>query len=98
MFKNLLCIYTKLIVLSLLEIDTLKSTMHIFMVSTCSLKTYVIRLHNLILNEHFLHLKRSQVFFLIVKKNLNTNKLKKPFKNSDIFKSKFNKYFIHKKG
>ena len=48
MFVNLLCIYRKLIILSLFKIDTLNFTMCILTIFTCSLKAYVIRLHNLI--------------------------------------------------
>ena len=43
-----LCIYEKNIVLSLFKIDTLNFTMYILTILTWSLKTYVIRLHNLI--------------------------------------------------
>ena len=31
-------------------------------------------------SEHFLHRKRSQFFFIIVKRKLKTNRLQKPFK------------------
>ena len=44
----ILCIYEKNIVLSLFKIDTLNFTMYILTILTWSLKTYVIRLHNLI--------------------------------------------------
>ena len=44
----LLCIYEKNIVLSLFKIDTLNFTMYILTILTWSLKTYAIRLHNLI--------------------------------------------------
>ena len=43
---HILCIYEKNIVLSLFKIDTLNFT--ILTILTWSLKTYVIRLHNLI--------------------------------------------------
>ena len=56
------------------------------MILTCPLKTYVIRLHNLISMN------------IIVKRKPKTNKLKKPFKNSDFFKPNFNKHFLHNKG
>ena len=48
MFMYLLCIYKKLVILTLFKTDTLNFTMHILTILTCSLKTYVIRLHNLI--------------------------------------------------
>ena len=48
MFMYLLCIYKKLIILSLFNIDILNFPMHIFTNLTCPLKTYVIRLNNLI--------------------------------------------------
>ena len=35
---------------------------------------------------------------IIVKRKPKTNKLKKPFKNSDLFKPKFNKHFLHNEG
>ena len=44
----LLCIYKKPIILSLFKIDTINFIMYILMVLICTLKTYVIRLHNLI--------------------------------------------------
>ena len=44
----LLCIYEKIIVLSLYNIDTLNFTMYILTNLICPLETYVIRLHNLI--------------------------------------------------
>ena len=47
-FMYLLCIYKKNIILSLFKIDTLNFTMYILTILTCSLKTYVIRLYNLI--------------------------------------------------
>ena len=42
MFMYLLCIYKKIIVLSLFKIDTLNFTMYILTIWTCTLKTYVI--------------------------------------------------------
>ena len=42
------CIYQKSIIFSLFKIDTLNFTMYILTILTCPLKTYVIRLHNLI--------------------------------------------------
>ena len=47
-FMYLLCIYKTLIILSLFNIETLNFTMHILTNLTCPLKTYVMRLHNLI--------------------------------------------------
>ena len=44
----ILCIYQKTIILSLFKIDTLNFTMYILTILTCPLKTYVIRLHNLV--------------------------------------------------
>ena len=48
MFVYLLCIYKKTIFLSLFKIDTSNLAMYILMILTCPLKTYVIRLCNLI--------------------------------------------------
>ena len=98
----LLYIYKKPIILSLFKIDTLNFTMYILTILTCPLKTYVIRLRNLIsmnifftIKDHFMVLKK--VIFIIVKRKPKTNKLKKPFKNSDFFKSNFNEHFLHNK-
>ena len=44
----ILCIYQKSIILSVFIIDTLNLTMYILTILTCPLKTYVIRLYNLI--------------------------------------------------
>ena len=81
----LLCIYKKLIILSLLEIDTLNFTMYTLKILTCPLKIYVNRLHNLIsinvfftTKYHFMVLKK--IFFIIVKRKPKTNKLKKLLK------------------
>ena len=53
-----LCIYfvftKKTIILSLFKIDTLNFTMYILTILTYPLKTYVIRLHNLISMNNFL--------------------------------------------
>ena len=46
-FMYLLCIYKKLIILSVCIIDTLNFTMYILTNLRCPLKTYIIRLHNL---------------------------------------------------
>ena len=43
----LLCIYNRLTILSLFQINTLNFTMYILTIFTCPLKTYVGRLHNL---------------------------------------------------
>ena len=79
----LLCIHKKLIILSLFKIDTINFTMYILAILTCPLKTYVIRLRNLIsmnifftIKDHFMVLK---VIFIIVKRKPKTNKLKKTF-------------------
>ena len=53
MFMYLLYIYKKIIVLSLFKIDTLNFTMYILTIWTCTLKTYVIRSHNLSLINIF---------------------------------------------
>ena len=81
-FMYLLCIYKKTIILILFKTDTLKFTVYIVTILTCPLKTYVVRLHNLTLMNIFftIDLKRSQVFFIIIKR--------KP-------KSNFNKHFLH---
>ena len=44
----ILCIYEKNIVFSLFKIDSLNFTVYILTILTWSLKTYFIRLHNLI--------------------------------------------------
>ena len=54
MFMYLHCIYKKIIILSLFNIDTLNFTMYILTNLTCCLKTYVIRLQNLISMNIFL--------------------------------------------
>ena len=100
-----LCIYfifTKnLIILSLFKIDTLNFTMYILANLTCPLQTYV-RLHNLISINIFFTIKDHSFslafFFIIVKRKPKTNRLQKPFKNSDFFKSNFNEDFLHNKG
>ena len=85
MFMYLLCIYKK----PIFKIDTLNFTMYVLMVLTCLLKTYVIRLHDLI---------SVNIFYTIKDHSFpKTNKLKKPCKNSDFFKSNFNKHFFHYK-
>ena len=59
MFMYLLCIYEKQIILSLFKIDTLNFTitMHILMILTCPLKTYVVKLYNLISMNIFFAIK-----------------------------------------
>ena len=57
LFMYLLCIYKKRIILSLFKIDTLTFTMYILTILTCPLKTYVIRLHNLISMNIFYTIK-----------------------------------------
>ena len=47
-FMYLLCIYKTLIILSPFNTETLNFIMHILTNLTCPLKTYVMRLHNLI--------------------------------------------------
>ena len=56
-FMYLLCIYKKLIILSLFNVDTLNFTMYILMNLTFPLKTYIIRIHNLISMNIFLAIK-----------------------------------------
>ena len=75
LFIYFLCIYKKPIILSLFEIDTLNFTMHILTILICPLKTYVVRLHNLISMNIFFTLdhERSQVFFVIVKRKPISN-------------------------
>ena len=72
----ILCICQKAIILSLVKIDTLNFTMYILTILTCSLKTYVILLHNLISMNNFFT-ERSLLFFIIVKRQPKTNKLLK---------------------
>ena len=81
MFMHLLCIYKKPIILSLFKIDTLNFTMYILTILTCPLKTYVVRLHNLTSMNIFFTIdhKKSQVFFVLVKRkpkpvSMNINK------------------------
>ena len=59
MFMYLLCIYEKKVILSPFKIDTLNSTitMHILMILTSPLKTYVVRLYNLISMNIFFAIK-----------------------------------------
>ena len=54
--------------LSVFQIDILNFTMHILTILRCSLKTYVVRLHNLTSMNIFFTIdyKRSQVFFAIL--------------------------------
>ena len=76
-----LCIYfvfTKnAIILSIFEIDTFNFTIHILTILTCSLKTYVVRLHNLISMDIFFTIeKKNHRFydcscFMILKRNQN---------------------------
>ena len=65
----------KTITLGLFKIDTLNCTMYILMISTCSSKTYVIRLHNLISINIFFTAKNI-VFLYKCKEKAKTNKLK----------------------
>ena len=67
---HLFCIYKKLIILSLFKIDILNFTMYILTILTCSLKIYVVRLHNLTSMNIFFTTdhKISQAFFVIVKR------------------------------
>ena len=71
-FMYILCIYQKNIILSLFEIDTLNFTMYILTILTCPLKTYVIRLHNLI-SMNIFFTERLLFFFIIVKRQPKTN-------------------------
>ena len=57
MFMYLLFTYKKLIILNLFKIDTLNFPMYILTILTCPLKTYVIRLHNLISMNIFFTIK-----------------------------------------
>ena len=57
MFMHLICIYKRNIILSLFKTDTLNFTMYIFTILTCRLKTYVIRLCNLISMNIFFTIK-----------------------------------------
>ena len=58
-------------------------------------KTYLIRLRNLISINIFFTTK-NQFFFIIVKRKPKTNRLKKPFKNSDFKEHPIikNTYFV----
>ena len=57
MFMHLICIYKRNIILNLFKTDTLNFTMYIFTILTCPLKTYVIRLCNLISMNIFFTIK-----------------------------------------
>ena len=50
----LLSIYKRTIILSLIKIDALNSTIYILTILTCTLKTYIIKLHNPFLMSVFL--------------------------------------------
>ena len=63
MFMYLFCIYKKPIILSLFKIDSLNFTMYILTILTCPLKTYVIRLHNLISMNIFYTIKDHSFFY-----------------------------------
>ena len=71
----ILCIYEKNIVLSLIKIDTLNFTMYILTILTWPLKTYIIRLHNLISMNTFF--TEGLVFLYNCKETSKTNKLLK---------------------
>ena len=58
-----LCIYQKTIILSLFKINTLNFTMYILTILTYPLKTYVIRLHDLISMKIFFTEIKIIVFF-----------------------------------
>ena len=53
MFMYLICIYKKPIILSLFKIHISIFIMYILTILTCSLKAYVLRLHNLISTNIF---------------------------------------------
>ena len=53
MYIYFLCIYKKLIILSLFKIATLNFTMYILTNLTCTLNIYVIGLHKSNFNKHF---------------------------------------------
>ena len=57
MYIYFLCIYKKLIILSLFKIATLNFTMYILTILTCTLNTYVIGLHKSNFNKHFFTIK-----------------------------------------
>ena len=57
MFMYLRYIHRKPIILSLFKIDTLSFTMYILTILTCPLKTYFVRLHNVILMNIFVTTK-----------------------------------------
>ena len=57
----LLCIHKKPIILDLSEIDTLNFAMYILTILTCPLKTYVIRLRNLVSMNIFFTIKDNSV-------------------------------------
>ena len=75
-FMYLLCIYKNPIILSLFKINLLNFTMNFITILTWPLKTYAIRLHNLISVNIFCTIKDHGFFFIIVKRKLKTNKLK----------------------
>ena len=68
--------------------------MYILTILTCPLKTYVVRLRNLISMNIFFGMKDHSL--RIVKRKQKTNRLKKPLKT--FFNSSFNEHFLHNKG
>ena len=57
MYMYFLCIYKKLIILSLFKIATLNFTMYVLTILTCTLNIYVIGLHKSNFNKHFFTIK-----------------------------------------
>ena len=70
----ILWIYRKTIILSVFKIDTLNFTMYILTVLTCSLKIYVIRLHDLT-SMNIFFTERLLFFFIIVNRQPKTKKV-----------------------
>ena len=78
MFMYLLCIYKKPDILSLFKIDTLNFTMYILTILRCSLKTYVIILHNLLSMNIFFTIKDHSFLHNCKEKTKTKVKKKKP--------------------
>ena len=64
MFIYLFFAYKKPIILSLFKIDALNFRMYIWTILTYPLKSYVIRLHNLIFSKNIFHTIKDHSFFL----------------------------------
>ena len=92
MFVYLLCIYRKLIILSLFKIDRLNFTMCVLTILTCSLKAYVIRSHNLISMNILFTIKEKTENKRIKKTFLKTQASLNPISMSIFFTIKYDSF------